>query len=182
MRKVRRTPPIVLSASVILAVLAVAGHAGKPTPPPQTVVVTGGITGTGSPNRISVRFVDPSLLVYQYPIEGANQGPVFISNPDSPALDIVFVVPGPDKVLRYRYCVHPSHIGSGELVCNSPSHDPDYYFGIRISGGVTAKKGNSNPSQVTFPSGSPYLIAWKKTMGTVWEGKLSQAVRYDLTQ
>ncbi len=181
MREVRNTLPIVLSASVILAMLAIAGHAGKPTPPPQTVAVTGGITGIGSPNAIRVTFVDPLLRAYQYPVEGANQGPVFISNPDSPALDVVLVVPGPDRVLRYRYCVHPSH-GSDESVCNSPSHDPEYYFGIRINGGVTAKKGNGSLSQVTFPSGSPYLITWKKTMGTVWEGILGQAVTYELTQ
>jgi len=82
MRKARNTLPIVLTALAILGLLAVAGHAGKPVPPPAPVPtkvsVTGGIQGEGSPTAIRVKFADSSFADV-YPA-----APSFPSNPDAP--------------------------------------------------------------------------------------------------
>ena len=180
MRKARRTLPIVLPALAILVILAVAGYAGKPTPPPQpSVVVTGGITGQGNPAEIRVTFVDSSLVAF-YP----GRTPCwFISNPDRPpSLGMVLIVPGPDKALKYRYCSHPDHVGTDETMCAETTHDPHYYYCLTIHGGVTAKKGTADLSHVTFPVGSLWDISSKETMSVVKDGKLGTAVTYDLTQ
>ena len=69
MRKVRRTLPIVLGALIVLGILAAAGHAKRPTPPPPEptlVKVTGGIEiqsadHTADATSARVAFIDPSL-------------------------------------------------------------------------------------------------------------------------
>jgi hypothetical protein len=178
MRKVRKTLPIILPAFAILGILAVSGHARKPTPPPEpTVSVTGAITAYGDPKAIRVTFLDESLLTCKY--EGdATQGPQFLSNPDNPpSLKIILSAP-PGKHLRYYYCAHTHD--TADFICNDASHSPYYYYCLTISGGITQKKNPSDTDHVVFPEGSPWSISWKNDNSTVAEGTLSMPVTYEV--
>jgi len=193
MRKVRRTLPIVLAASVVLGILAVAGHAGKPTPQPvpSSVEVTGAIEiepdGIGDPAGVQVTFLDPSLLTYVYPQVEATQGPVFISNPDrqshgQPSLYVVRIAGSMQTSLKYYYCAHSSHVGSGDLICNKTSHSL-YYYCLTIGHGITQEKSpTADFDHVTFPAGSPWEISSKVDNAVVKKGTLSIETTYDVMQ
>lgn len=181
MKKVRKTLPIVIPAFAILGILAVSGHAKKPSPLPEpTVTVTGAIEGTGDPEAIRVTF-DESL-VYEYPGDDATQGPVFISNPDyPPSLKIVLSASAPPrgKYLKYYYCVHKDHVGSTELKCSEASHSPDYYYCLEIHGGISQKKGRAF-DHVVFPVDSPWNISWKKDDSIVVSDRLKIETKFDV--
>jgi hypothetical protein len=194
MKKLRRILPVSFCALVILVILSVSGHAGKPTRPPvpTSVEVTGAIQiepdGIGNPAGIQVRFLDPSLLTYVYPQIEATQGPVFISNPDrqsqgQPSLYVVRVAGSMQTSLRYYYCVHISHVGSRESICNTTSHSPDYYYCLTIGHGIMQTK---NPTtdfdHVLFPVGSPWEISWKVDNKVVKKGTLSIEATYDVIE
>ena len=114
MRKLRRTPPIVLTASVILGLLAVSGHAKKPTPSVPLIQVVGGIKilpdgTTTDPASVRVRFDDGSFAPF-----GWVAGKSFPANADrSPALYTVIQSAGTpdtlDRRLKFYFCAHPSH-------------------------------------------------------------------------
>jgi len=179
MKKVRKTLPIVITAFTILGILSVSGHAKKPSPPPEpTVTVTGAIQGTGDPEAIRVTF-DESLA-YEYPGDDATQGPEFISNPDyPPSLKIFISTPTTTKELRYYYCTHNSHASSDDLICDDPTHSPDYYFCLLIGGGISQKKGRPF-DHVVFPVDSPWNISWKKDDSIVASGRLSIETKFDV--
>jgi|GEM_PF-2482380 len=198
MRKVRRTLPIVLPASMILGMLAVAGHAGKPLPPPlpTSVKLTGGIeiqatNNTGDPTRVRVKFIDSSLRI-PYPItdpETYTKGQEFISNPDysysppmppdTPSLSVTGT--SANKTLAYFYCANILHEGKGatDLRCGLSAEHADYYYCLVISGGKAQKTG-----VVVFPTGSNWMIN-KKTPSpgsTVAQGTLGAPVTYKVMQ
>jgi hypothetical protein len=177
MRKVRKTLPIVIPAFVILGILAVSGHAKKPSPPPEpTVTVMGGIEGEGDPAMIRITFADSSFGDV-YPSDSS-----FISNPDSPpSLRIFLSTTGKTKVLRYYYCTHNSHVGPDDLICDDTLHNPDYYYCLRIGGGISQKKGRAF-DHIVFPVGSPWIISWKKDNSIVASGTLSTETKYDVTR
>jgi hypothetical protein len=58
--KIRKIPPVILPVSATLGMLAVSGHARKPTPLPEPTLVTvaGAIAGDGDPRAINVEFND----------------------------------------------------------------------------------------------------------------------------
>jgi hypothetical protein len=176
MRKARRTLPIVLTASVILGLLAAASQAKKPVPPPAPIMVavTGGIVGTGTATAIRVTFLDGSFATV-YPA-----APSFPSNPDAPLT--ISDAAGNRKTLMYCYCVHPDHLSSNETVCShdqTPSHDP-YYYCLWIYGGVQQKK--STTGEVVFPAGSSWYINSKAEMKTVAQGTLLTPVTYKVLE
>jgi hypothetical protein len=179
MRKVRNTLPIVLPALVILGMLAVAGHAGKPVPPVPTVTVSGGIEGTGNPKAIRITFADLSFRD-SYPQPDGKPVPSFPSNPDAPLT--IIAAGGNSRTLMYCYCVHPDHL-SNETVCNQiPSHDP-YYYCLWIFGGVQQRKSTSG--EVVFPAGSSWQINSKVPPppgNDLYHGTLDGEVRYNVTQ
>jgi hypothetical protein len=175
MKKARKTLPIVIPAFAILGILAVSGHAKKPSPRPEpTVIVTGGIEGEGDPAMIRITFADSSFEdVYQ-------QNSSFISNPDyTTSLKIFISPPAKTKELRYYYCTHNSHAGSDDLICDDPTHSPDYYFCLLIGGGISQKKGRPF-DHVVFPVGSPWNISWKKDNSIVASGTLVKETKYDV--
>jgi hypothetical protein len=179
MRKVRNTLPIVLPALVILGMLAVAGHAGKPVPPVPTVTVSGGIEGTGNPKATRITFADLSFRD-SYPQPDGKPVPSFPSNPDAPLT--ISAAGGNRKTLMYCYCVHPDHLSSNETVCShdqTPSHDP-YYYCLWIHGGVQQQKSTSG--EVVFPVGSPWYINSKAEMKTVAQGTLLTPVAYKVLE
>jgi len=180
MTKIRKTLTIVLSASAILGILVVSGHAKKPSPPPEpTVAVTGVITAENNPEAINVMFDDS--LSYDYPGD-ATDGLEFISNPDyPPSLKIINSAP-PAKHLRYYYCVHKDHEGSGETLCNDTSHSPYYYYCLTIKDGITQKKSPRDINHVVFPEGYPWSISWKYDNSIVAEGILSTETTYDVIE
>lgn len=177
MRKARTTLPIVISALVILGVLAVAGRAekpslppGQPKPAPSSIRVGGAISGEGSPAEIRVTFVDSSF--------GYSEGSCFLSNPDYPP-SLTVTGPGANmKQLRYYYCVNPDH-PAGASMCGDPLNHGDDYYCLQIGGGTAQKK--SDTGRVTFPIGSPWVISSKATMSRVAEGTLSVPVTYEVT-
>lgn len=174
MKKVRKTLPIVIPAFAILGILSVSGHAKKPSPPPEpTVTVSGGIEGEGDPAMIRITFTDSSF-------EGVyTQNSSFISNPDyPPSLKIFIGTPATTKELRYYYCTHNSHADSDDLICNDPTHSPDYYFCLLIGGGISQKKGRAF-DHVVFPVGSPWNISWKKDDSIVASGRLRIETKFD---
>ncbi len=197
MRKVRRTLPIVLPALVILGILAVAGHAGKPTPPPlpTSVKLTGGIEiqsadNTGDPTRVRVKFIDSSLRI-PYPItdpETYTTGQEFISNPDysysppmppdTPSLSVTDT--SANKTLAYFYCANILHQGKGtaELRCEIEGH-ADYYYCLVLLGGRLQKTG-----AVVFPTGSSWMINKKTPLPgiNVARGTLGAPVTYQVIQ
>ena len=176
MRKVRKTLPIVIPAFAILGILAVSGHAKKPSPSPSepTVAVTGGIEGEGNPAMIRVTFADSSFEPFGL------QNSSFISNPDyPPSLRTLLDTTGPTKILKYYYCTHESHASSDFLICDEPSHDPYNYFCLLIGGGISQKKG-SPFDHVVFPKESPWYISCKKDNSIVASGILSTETRYDV--
>lgn len=182
--KKQRTLRIILPAFAILGRLAVSDHDRKPARPPEpTVTVTGAIASTGDPAKIIVTLCDSSLLECTYP-DDLTHGPEFISNPDyPPSLRVVFNPPNTTKILKYHYCAHESHVGSGELICENPDeHDPDYYFCLEIGGGISQKRKGSNFDHVVFPVDSPWKISWKKDNSIVAEGTLSIETTYDVTR
>jgi hypothetical protein len=177
MRKVRKTLPIVIPAFAILGILAVSSHAKKPTPPPEpTVTVTGAIEGTGNPKAIRITFVD-SELVAVYP----DRSPCwFISNPDyPPSLKIINSAP-PCKHLRYYYCTGDHN--ENDLICTNPSHDPDDYYCLTISDGITQKKNPNDTDHVFFPAGRPWQISWKKDNSIVASGTIGIDTTYILSK
>jgi hypothetical protein len=175
MRKARNTLRSVVTALVILGIIAVVGYAQKVVPlaskPVPTASVTGGIDGQGDPRAIRITFVDKSF--------GNEQG-TFVSNPDyPPSLNVYTNVtsPGPKtQLLRYYYCDGPHD--EGDLMCDVSEHNPYNYKSLDIYGGIAQKKSN----QVVFPVGSHWKIGWKQTMSTIVEGDLKKAVIYELTR
>lgn len=165
---------LVLSALLILGMLAATGHAQKVVPlasnPKPAVSLTGEISGGGDPRGIMITFLGSSF--------GVNEG-TFISNPDyPPSLSIYsdFTVPGPHaQTLSYYYCDAPSH-DPGVLLCNVPDHSPDYYKRLRIFGGIV-QKGNR---QVIFPKGSAWAIGFKTTGVVERQGELDGPVIYTI--
>lgn len=176
MRKARNTLRSVVTALVIVGIIAVVGYGQKVVPLASKLVptasVTGGIVGQGDPRAIRITFVDKSF---------GNERGTFISNPDyPPSLNVYpnITVPGTKtQILRYYYCDSPDH-ASGVLICNVPAHDPYNYKSLDIYGGMAQKWTN----QVIFPAGSHWKIGWKHTMSTIVEGDLKLAVTYDLTR
>jgi hypothetical protein len=172
MKKPRRTLLIVLPALAILGTLAVAGHAGKPGKPLPAVALTGGLVGTGDATAIRVTFADSSFdAVY-----GQGADPTFISNPDGSLT--ISNAPRNNKTLTYYYCVHPDHARSDDSVCGDPAHARYYYYGLRLLGGIPARKGDND--HVRFPPGSMWTIGWEETRTVVAWGTLSSEVRYDI--
>ena len=179
MKKLRRTLPIILATSAILGILAVSGHAKKPSPPPEpTVTVAGVISGTGDPSAIQVTF--DGSLAYEYP-DDSTKGLVFISSPDyPPSLQTVWNAPRQTN-LRYFYCTHEDHEGMPDLLCTDASHDPDYYYGLEIRDGIPNHKSHHRADQVTFPVGSLWRI-WKKGWSVVAQGTLDIETTYHITK
>jgi hypothetical protein len=177
MRKVRKTLSIVILAFAILGILVVSVHAKKPSPRPEpTVTVSGGIEGEGDPAMIRITFADSSFEDV-YP-----QNSSFISNPDyPPSLKIFIGTPATTKELRYYYCTHNSHADSDDLICDDPTHSPDYYYCLLIGGGISKKKGRPF-DHVVFPVDSPWNISWKKDNSIVASGTLNTETAYDLVQ
>lgn len=200
MRKVRRTLPIVLTALAILGILAAAGHAKKPTPPPEPqptlVKVAGGIqiqaeNNTADPTSARVKFVDPSLCITypgitppQQDPDTYNQGPEFVSNPDQdrtpPDTPSLWVVGAPgNSTLHYFYCAHKDHVDQPESVCSG--EHADYYYCLMILGGRKQKTG-----EVVFPVGSNWMINSKipdqDGNVTVAQGALTMPVTFKVVQ
>ena len=179
MRKARNTLRSVVTALVILGIIAVVGYAQKVVPlaskPVPTASVTGGIDGQGDPSKIRIEFNDRSFVAAGYPV-----GTIVISNPDyPPSLNVYTNVtsPGPKtQLLRYYYCDGPHD--EGDLMCDVSAHNPYNYKSLDIYGGIAQKKSN----QVVFPVGSHWKIGWKQTMSTIVEGDLKNAVIYDFTR
>ncbi len=173
MRKARNTLLVVLTALVILGMLAVAGHAQKVVPlvskPAPIVSITGAISGYGDPRGIGITFLSSSFR--------SNAG-TFISNPDyPPSLSVYpdFTVRPKTQILSYYYCDSPDH-DSGVLLCNVPAHSPEHYKRLRISGGIAQKWSN----QVIFPEGSAWAIGFKATGVVEQEGTLGSVVIYNV--
>jgi hypothetical protein len=175
MRKVRNTLSIVIPAFAILGILAVSGHAKKPSPPPEpTVTVTG-----------AIRVTFDKSLAYDYPGEDATGDQVFISNPDYPpslhiALNSYRDAPHIRKDLTYYYCA--GQHDAGESICNNQSHDPYYYYCLVISGGITQNKNPNFTDHVVFPVDSPWCISWKYDNSTVVSGRLKKETTYDVIE
>jgi len=81
------------------------------------------------------------------------------------------------KRLTYYYCNHESHYPypSG-YIYDVPSHDPDNYKCLTISGGAVVGKGRD--TKIVFPAGSRWVISWKVTMGPIFDGILENGVTY----
>ncbi len=177
MRKARNTLRSVVTALVILGIIAVVGHAQKVVPlaskPVPTASVAGGIVGQGDPRMIPIEFRDQSLPY--------KAGTIVISNPDyPPSLNVYTNMTGPGiktQMLSYYYCDWPKHNPS-ELVCKDPAHSPYYYKRLRILGGRAQKWSN----QVFFPVGSTWEIGCKDINGICDSGALTQDVIYDVTR
>ena len=195
MRKVRNTLPIVLTALIILGLLAVAGHAGKPAPVwPTLVKVTGGITAEGNPRAIRVTFADSSFRGL-YPLLDDGSVPSFISNPDSPPPQpadqpsLSILGPGPgiiQKELRYYYCISSDHATS-TAICDAPPLEAPaegtehnaFYYCLMISGGTQKKNA---PGRVVFPAGSSWQINSKVPKGFFASGTLCSEVIYQVLE
>ncbi len=191
MRKARRTLPIALYVLIVLGMLAVAVHAGKPAPAPfpSLVKLTGGIEiqaadNTGNPQLgVWVTFADSSInFVPDARFPDYTEGP-FISNPDvtpgtSPDTPSLWVY-GPDgsRRLQYFFCAHKDH-PSGLTECQDPTH-ADYYYCLLIAAGKTQKTG-----AVVFPAGSGWMINKKTPLpgGDFAHGTLSMPATYQALQ
>ena len=186
MRKVRKTLPIVLATFAILGMLAVSGHAKKPTPSTPIIQVTGAImilpdgTTTDATN-VRVRFDDDSF--------GALKGHSFPANADrSPALYTVIMRLGPpdtvDRWLRFYYCASPDHSPT-DLRCQDPEGHSAYYYCLNLHDGQTAGKGRGDLNHLTFPVGTSWSIGWKVAPDPnipVAEGTLTIETTYDVIE
>ena len=175
MRKARNTLRSVVTAMVILGMIAVVGHAQKvvqlASKPVPTASVSGGIVGQGDPSKIRIMFNDPSFVPAGYPV-----GTIVISNPDyPPSLNVYSAT----RLLSYYYCDGPHKLS--DQICDIPAHSPDHYKRLRIYGGIPQKRIN----QVSFPVGSTWEIACKTDLpgaDPCYSGVLTQAVIYGLTR
>ena len=184
MRKVRRTLPIVLTASVIVGVLAIAGHAKKPTPSVPTIQVVGGIKivpdgPTTDATNVRVEFLDSS---FGSPWAGKS----FPANADrSPALYTVIMSPGApdtlDRRLRFYFCAHPDHQETtDDLRCQYPSEHSDYYYCLNLLDGQTTAKGRGDLNHLTYLAGTVWSIGWKVNNSAVASGHLVTETTYDV--
>ena len=157
-----------LSALAFLGIFQLSSRAGKPPLPPgaPTIVLSGAIGGIGRATAIRVAFDDSFL-----------GSPVsVIANPEFSAAVYISGVNKEPRTLRFFYCDSPEHDGTPDLVCNNPSHSPEYYKCLRIQGGIPQPKSN----QIIFPVGSPWDISWKEIMSGIAEGTLKTYVTYDI--
>ena len=188
MRKVRRTLPVVLPALAILGLLAVSSQARRPTPPPPTIQVVGGIKilpngTTTDPTNVRVQFDDESFVT-GCPLWA---GKSFPANADrSPALYTVIMRAGPpdtlDRRLRFYFCAHPSHTDQ-ELRCQDPTEHSDYYYCLNLLDGQTTGKGRGDLNHLTYPPGTFWNIGKKVVDGsTVPQGNLVTETTYDVTE
>ncbi len=186
MRKVRKTLPIVLPAFAILGMLAVSGHAKKPTPSVPTIQVVGGIkivpegTTTDATN-VRVEFLDSSFAPFP-----SFAGKSFPANADrSPALYTVIMRAGPpdtlDRRLRFYFCAHPSHQQTtDDLRCQYPAEHSDYYYCLNLLEGQTTAKGRGDLNHLTYPVDTVWSIGWKVDNGAVASGTLDTETTYDV--
>jgi len=193
MRKVRRILPIVLGALIVLGILAAAGHAKRPTPPPPEptlVKVTGGIEiqsadHTADATSARVEFVDSPLCI-TYPNTTYTDGQEFVSNPDQdrtpPDTPSLWVIGTPgNSTLQYFYCAHVDHENTTESKCEYLEDHVDYYYCLVILGGRKQKTG-----EVVFPVGSSWMINSKipdqDGNYTVARGTLTTPVTFQVVQ
>ncbi len=189
MRKIRKTLPIVLPAFAILGILAVSGHAKKPTPSVPLIQVVGGIkivpegTTTDATN-VRVQFLDSSFN--DDPLTAPWATLSFPANADrSPALYTVIMRAGPpdtlDRWLRFYFCTgdHPE----GTLRCDVPAHSPNFYYCLNLHNGQTTAKGRGDLNHLTFPAGTLWSIGWKAAADpnvAVASGRLVTPTTYDV--
>ena len=174
MKRAKTAVPILLPLLLVVGILAVSGRADKPDYPPglsaSTVLLTGAISGTGDPAHMKITFSDDSC--------GADlEGRTVVANPDG-RFGVNGVGHGPN-VLYYYYCA-ADHYDSDVDCCNDSTHDPDYYYVVRIFGGVLEGKGND--TRVIFAAGSSWTISWKVSGQISSQGTLAAPVTYTVLQ
>jgi hypothetical protein len=188
MRKVRKTLSIVVAASAILVMLAVAGHAKKPAPPAEpTIQVLGGImvlpegTTTDATN-VRVRFADDSFGRFDW-----LAGKSFPANADrSPALHAINQYTGTeDRRLKFYFCADPSHqgeTGEDDLRCQDPERHSAHYYALNLHDGQTTVKGRGGLDHLIFPPGTLWTISSKVDNSTVAQSNLVTETTYDVIQ
>jgi len=194
MRKPRRRLPIILPAMTILGIMAVSGHAKKPTPSAPIIQVVGGIKilpdgTTSDPSYVRVRFLDSSFN--EDPLTAPWAGLSFPANADrSPALYTIIMRAGPpdtlDRWLRFYFCAHPSHqegTGTDDLRCQDPEGHSAYYYCLNLQDGQTTAKGRGDLNHLTFPAGTLWSVGWKAAADpsvAVTSGHLVTETTYDV--
>lgn len=155
MKRAKAVFPIVLCVLLVSGMLTVSGHAKKPVEPVlDHIVLTGDISGTGDPAAMRVNFSETFISS-----EGSEAG-WHAANPDGRLR-----VRGPrrHKRLGYYYCSQLANVHGALDCCDPvayPSHDPDDYKYLQISGGFVEGKGRDT-HKVFFPAGSTWTITQK---------------------
>ena len=171
--------------------MAISGHAAKPDSPPGHskpvpievriegaiigVGIDGNMDGTGNPATMAIHFSDDFTGIDKdgnlYDEFGTR-----VQNPDRENPLRIGGTPK-NKNFSYRYCDHPSHVGSTKK-CNDTTHDPKYYKELDIYGGILDKE----TGKIVWPVGSDWGISWKEIMGTIITGVLDEEVTYEVLQ
>jgi len=190
MKRATVVSAIVLSVLLVVAILAVSAHAGKPPSPPGLskpvqITVSGDINGNGSDAAdmaITFSGLDVEFLL-ERSVHVNRPDAAYVANPDG--ILSVYGTGNGSRTLSYYYCDNTAHKHSVDA-CANPDHDPDNYVRLKINNGVV--EGKPGTEQIVFQAGSPWEI-WRKARPgdppggvKVASGSLVEGVIYKETQ